>query len=387
MNKLPIRSITFIIVTLLLTACSLFNPAQLISEIEAQLSSPGQPAESIVQADQPISTQIQLSQPSIQVTQNTVELESTLINLYKSANPAVVQIITTQGFGSGFVYDEQGHIVTNQHVIAGQRSAEIAFPSGERYQGVLVGSDVDSDLAVLKIDDLPAGVSPLSLATPNSVQVGQIVVAIGNPFDEQGSMSMGIVSGLGRSLSSQRGTSSMGNYSLSQVIQTDAPINPGNSGGPLLNLSGQVIGVNSAIASTSGSNSGVGFAIPSIAVDRIIPALIQDGKYTYSFMGASFDDEVSLNEMSQYGLSQTQGVYVIQVSEGSPADRAGLIGANRQTGRGGDLIIAIDGQAMNNFSDLNSYLDFNTRPGETIQLTVLRDGKQIQISLILGERP
>jgi serine protease Do len=217
--------------------------------------------------------------------------------------------------------------------------------------------------------------------------VGQLVVAIGSPFGAEGSMSMGIVSGLGRSLRSQRETATGSSYSLPEVIQTDAPINPGNSGGPLLNLGGEVIGVNAAIASTTGTNSGVGFSIPVAAIKRIVPSLVEEGEYVYPYMGASFDSEVSLDELTVYDLSQTQGAYIISVAEGSPANKAGLIGAGPQTGRGGDLIVDIDGRAIGDFSDLNSYLVFYTQVGQTIEITVLRDGERVVLPLTLGVRP
>jgi 2-alkenal reductase len=200
-------------------------------------------------------------------------------------------------------------------------------------------------------------------------------------------MSLGIVSGLGRSLPSQRGNTRSSSYSLPQVIQTDAPINPGNSGGPLLNLRGEVMGVNAAIASTTGTNSGVGFSIPVAAVKQVVPSLIQDGTYVYPYMGVGFDDEVSLDEQSVYGLPQTRGAYVVNVTAGSPADAAGLTPANPNTGRGGDLIVEIDDQEIRDFSDLNSYLVFHTRVGQTIEVTVLRDGERVDLPLTLGARP
>jgi 2-alkenal reductase len=315
-------------------------------------------------------------------------LQESLTHVYEQANPSVVYIIVPSlGSGSGFVYSEDGYIVTNNHVVAGGSDFEMVFSSGQRKTAELVGADIDSDLAVLKVDELPDGVEPLQLADSETLKVGEFVVAIGNPFGEQGSMSLGIISALGRSLTSQRDLGTGSSYSLPQVIQTDAPINPGNSGGPLLNLAGEVIGVNSAIASTTGTNSGVGFSIPVQAVRQIIPSLIADGGYVYPYMGAGFDDEVSLSEQTAYGLSQTLGAYIVSVTPGSPADRAGLIAASNTTGRGGDLIVAIDGQAINNFSDLNSYLVFHTTAGQTIELTVLRNGAEIVLSLTLGNRP
>jgi 2-alkenal reductase len=176
-------------------------------------------------------------------------------------------------------------------------------------------------------------------------------------------------------------------YSLPEVIQTDAPINPGNSGGPLLNLRGEVVGINSAIATLTGTNSGVGFAIPVQAVSQIVPSLIAEGSYTYSFVGASFYEALSLEALETFGLAQTQGAYVIGVAAGGPADAAGLIAADRATGRGGDLVIAVDGQPVVDFSDLNSYLVFHTQPGQTVELTVLRGGSEIVLPLTLTARP
>jgi 2-alkenal reductase len=285
------------------------------------------------------------------------------------------------------VYSDDGYIVTNDHVVAGGNSYEIVFAGGERMRARLVGADADSDLAVLKVDALPEGVAPLPLAGAGQIEVGQLAVAIGNPFGEQGSMSLGIVSGLGRSLPSQRATNVGSTYSLPEVIQTDAPINPGNSGGPLLNLEGEVIGVNAAIASTTGTNSGVGFSIPVAAVRLVVPSLIENGEYAYPYLGASFDSEVSLDDQATYGLPQTQGAYVISVTRGGPADQAGLVGANQQTGRGGDLIVDMDGQVISDFADLNAYLVFRTQVGQRIQITVLRDGERMTLPLTLGERP
>lgn len=316
------------------------------------------------------------------------ELQQSLINLYQQTNPAVVFIIVPPlGSGSGFVFGEDGTIVTNNHVVDGGSSYEVVFFNGERRSAELVGQDVDSDLAVIQVEDLPEEAKPLPLAAAHEIQVGQFVVAIGNPFGEQGSMSLGIVSGLNRSLSSRRGSGAGGSYSLPAVIQTDAPINPGNSGGPLLNLQGEVVGVNSAIASNTGTNSGVGFSIPVVAVARIVPSLIEDGQVDYPYIGAAFDEEISLSEQRSLGLSQARGAYVVSVTAGSPADQAGLIAANSNTGRGGDLVIAIDDQAIDNFSDLNRYLVFETIVGQTIEITVLRAGETVTIPLTLGSRP
>jgi 2-alkenal reductase len=316
------------------------------------------------------------------------DLETALIDLYRRANPAVVYIVVPPiGSGSGFVYNDDGYIVTNNHVVEIGSGYEVVFATGERRSAELIGRDVDSDLAVIRVEQLPVGVRPLPLSSSAELEVGQFVVAIGNPFGEQGSMSLGIISGLDRSLSSQRDTVSGSSYSLPQVIQTDAPINPGNSGGPLLNLDGEVIGVNSAIATTTGTNSGVGFSIPSDALLRIIPGLIENGSYDYPYMGVLFDGEISLSDLDDFGISQTQGAYVISLTDGGPADEAGLIPADPNTGRGGDLIIDIDGVPIIDFSDLNSYLVFHTTAGQVINITVLRGDTEVVVPLRLGARP
>ncbi|UCC53582.1 MAG: PDZ domain-containing protein, partial [Anaerolineaceae bacterium] len=214
-------------------------------------------------------------------------------------------------------------------------------------------------------------------------QVGQFVIAIGNPFGETGSMSIGIVSGLGRTLESQRIAEGGGRYSLPEVIQTDAAINPGNSGGPLLNLEGNVIGVNSAISTRTGTNSGVGFSIPVNAVKQVVPKLISDGKYVYPYMGIRMVS-LDLDLQKQLLLPQTSGVYVTEVTENSPAEDAGLVG---EGGPGGDLIVAVDGISVLTIDDLIAYLVFETQVGQTVELTVLREGEEMVLPLTLGARP
>jgi len=322
-----------------------------------------------------------------------MDLEMAVVNLYQRANPAVVFIVTSQGSlrlgsGSGFVYDGEGHIVTNNHVVAEGDSYEVQFSDGSRRRGELAGRDIDSDLAVLSIDSLPSGVEPLPLADFNALRVGQFVVAIGNPFEEQGSLSFGIISGLGRSIISQRLADNGGYYSLPEVIQTDAPINPGNSGGPLLNLRAEVVGVNSAIRSTTGLNTGVGFAIPVAAVQRIVPSLIENGSYSYPFMGVgSSGGPIDLERQQQLELPQVNGVYVTSVTQDSPADEAGVIAAVNSETPGGDLIVGIDDQPVVEFSDLLSYLIFETEVGQTVDLSIIRNGETITVPLTLSERP
>ncbi|MFW6097271.1 MAG: S1C family serine protease [Chloroflexota bacterium] len=385
------NSVRFLLLTLLATLLVACGAAETVdtdaiaATVAAQLQSDLEQTEA--PTPEPTAETVPVNAPESQPLA-VAGLQDALSNVYEQANPSVVHIIVPPiGTGSGFVYNTDGHIVTNNHVVDGGDTFEVVFSDGERREAELIGADVDSDLAVIQVDSLPDGVQPLPLADAETLDVGQIVVAIGNPFRAEGSMSMGIISALGRSLPSQRMLQSGSTYSLPEVVQTDAPINPGNSGGPLLNLQGEVIGINSTIASTTGANSGVGFAIPVPAVAQIVPSLIENGSYDYSYMGAGFDDEISLAEQETFGLSQTRGTYVLNVTEGSPADEAGLVAANPNTGRGGDLVIAIDGQSVDDFSGLNAYLVFNTEPGQTIELTVLRDGEEMTLPLTLASRP
>jgi 2-alkenal reductase len=327
-----------------------------------------------------------------------LDLEQTLINLYQRINPAVVHIFaldsfgTILGSGSGFVFDGSGHIVTNNHVVADADVLEISFFNGLLEEATVVGTDVDSDLAVVKVDTLPPESQPLPIADSTQLLPGQFVIAIGNPFGEVGSMSIGIVSGLERTLRSQRVTQGGGSYSLPQVIQTDAAINPGNSGGPLLNLNGEVVGVNSAILSLTGTNSGVGYSIPSNAVNRIIPVLISDGRFVYPFIGITMRNIDSLELQTSLDLPQVTGTYITDVVAGTPADQAGLIGGGVNPNTlelipGGDFILGVNNKPIKSSDELISFLTFETQIGETIELTVWREGREVVVPLTLGERP
>lgn len=333
-------------------------------------------------------------QPTPVLTLSNVDLnlEEALINVYATANPSVVHIFVFDsveetplplGSGSGFVFDSEGHIVTNNHVVADGDSFEVVFADGNREPATLIGADVDSDLAVIKVDALPSNAPPMPLSDSQSLRVGQFVIAIGNPFGETGSMSIGIVSGLGRTLESQRIAEGGGRYSLPEVIQTDAAINPGNSGGPLLNLTGEVVGVNSAILTRTGTNSGVGFSIPVNAVKRIVPVLIDEGAYIYPYLGVRMLS-LTLDLQQELELDRIGGAYLTEVSPGSPAADAGLVGV---AGPGGDLVVAINGEPVTSSDDLISYLVFETQVGQTVDLTVLRDGEEITVPVTLGERP
>ncbi|MFV1857880.1 MAG: S1C family serine protease [Anaerolineales bacterium] len=343
------------------------------------------------------------------IPQNVFSPPDNLVDLYNRVNPGVVTIYTFAaslpntiplGQGSGFVIDTEGHIVTNQHVIDGAEEIEVDFPSGFKAWGTLVGTDPDSDLAVLKVDAPPEELFPIPLGDSDEVEVGEFVVAIGNPFGLSGSMTVGVVSAIGRVLQSERAAPGGGSFSAGDLIQTDAAINPGNSGGPLLNLQGQVIGVNRAITtesftvSGSASNSGVGFAVPVNIVRRVVPALIQTGGYDYPYLGITSlgDGSLNLRQLDFLELpSRVIGVYVTCVVNGGPAHRAGIRGAGAcgapDTSAGGDLIIAIDGQSIFTFSDLISYLVTEANVGEVVTLTVLRDGEVVDLPLTLEPRP
>lgn len=356
-----------------------------VATVEARMPEPVDAPEAASPPEIPTVTATQLDPADI-------SLQDALVNVYYRTNPAVVHIFVFDeiedtslplGTGSGFVYDDSGYIVTNNHVVADGERYEVTFASGIRRSAELIGTDVDSDLGVLKIENLPENVKPIPLGDSSNLQVGQFVIAIGNPFGEAGSMSIGVVSGLGRTLESQRIAEGGGRYSLPEVVQTDAAINPGNSGGPLLNLSGEVIGVNSAISTRTGTNSGVGFSIPVNAVKQVVPKLISDGEYVYPYMGIRMLS-LDLDLQEQLALPQTSGAYVTDVTEDSPAEEAGLIGVN---GPGGDLIVAVDGQPVTTSDDLIAYLVFETQVGQTIELTVLRDGEEVNVSLELGARP
>ncbi len=302
-----------------------------------------------------------------------------------------------QGEGSGFVWDNQGYIVTNNHVVDSATKVSVTFADGTTVPATVVGTDPESDLAVIKVDPKAVKLQPITVGDSSQVKVGQFVVAIGSPFGLEGSMTFGIVSGLGRSLPT-RGSSALSSqgasYTIPDIIQTDAPVNPGNSGGVLLDLDGNLVGVPSAITSSGGTSAGVGFAIPSTIVKQVVPELIQNGKFVHPWIGIS--GATLTSEMAQaMSLSQTQrGALVINVTQGSPAEKAGLNGSTKQVQInganaqvGGDVITAIDGQTVNRFEDLVTYLARSGKVGQTVKLTILRDGKSQTVSLTLAARP
>ena len=331
-----------------------------------------------------------------------VQEQDALISLYKSVEPGIVsiQITTEQGSaqGSGWVYDKLGHIVTNYHVVEGATQIEIDFPSGFKVYGQQVGVDLDSDLAVIKVDAPENELFPMKLGDSSHLLVGQTVIAIGNPFGLSGTMTKGIISALGRTLPSDRQSPGGGYFSAGDLIQTDAPINPGNSGGPLFNIDGEVIGVNRAIITDASNatgepvNSGIGFAISINIVKRVVPEIIKDGEYDYPYLGVSSLPDLSIEAIEVLGLNQYTGAYVIGIAAGSPAEKAGLRAGTGKTKyadlfSGGDLIIAMDGNPIKNFDELLSYLINNKGPGDTIIITVMRGDEKLDIPVTLAARP
>ena len=329
--------------------------------------------------------------------------QDALVSLYRSVNPGVVsiQVITNNGaaLGSGFVVDKDGHIVTNYHVVEDATSVEVDFVSGLKVYAEVVGVDLDSDIAVIKVDVPEDELYPLTIGDSNQVSVGQTVVAIGNPYGLSGTMTVGIVSARGRTLDSIRQTTEGNYFSAADLIQTDATINPGNSGGPLLNLNGEVIGINRAIQ-TSGTSvtgdsisTGIGFAVSSNILKQVLPSLIKGETYDYPYLGISFyPASLSLTEAEIFGVSQTSGAYVLAVVEGGPADLGGLKAGDQPTQNqyyygGGDLIVAVDGVEIVQFSDLLNYLMLNKHPGDGIVLTVARGDQLLDLTITLGGRP
>lgn len=317
-----------------------------------------------------------------------------LIDLFEKTEDGVVQISTSSsslfsnGVGSGVVYDKNGHIITNHHVIQGAESINVRFTDGKSYKATMVGTDPSSDLAVIKIDADRDYVT-LPIGDSSDVKVGQKVAAIGNPFGLSGSMSAGIVSQIGRFLPSQDDS----RFSISDIIQTDAAINPGNSGGPLLNMYGEVIGINSAILSRTGDFNGVGLAIPSNIVLKVIPVLINDGEFKHPWIGIT-GQTVDPDLAKILGIDTTQSVLIVSVVHDSPADKAGLKGSSitkmidgLEYVIGGDIIVSIDGKEIRSMNDIIIHLQREKTVGEKMDLGILRDGKPMNIELTLGARP
>lgn len=335
----------------------------------------------------------------------------TLEAVYQKVNPSVVRVFNLahssalpsdfdaipQGEGSGFVWNSEGHIVTNDHVVRGAEQIQVTFADGTTMDAEIVGADPDSDLAVVKVDPQLVTLVPVEQGDINQVRVGQRAIAIGNPFGFAGTMTAGIVSAMGRSIPA------ITQFSIPEAIQTDAAINPGNSGGPLLNERGQVIGVNAQIRSETRSNTGVGFAIPINIVQRVVPSLIETGVYRHAYFGVRGGTYTRAWAEALRLPPNIRGAYVLEAIRGGPAAEAGLRAGTEDTDivleidvrgnavylrRGGDVITAINGQPVTKMDDLLSFIEREGSPGQTVEVTVVRaNGNEEKIPLRLGERP
>lgn len=323
--------------------------------------------------------------------------DQVLINLYDRVSPSVVHIISRQqninpffgrysseGTGSGFFIDTEGHILTNYHVIANASEVDVILANGDSVPASLVGSDRENDLTVLRIDIAPEMIVPLEYGSSSEIRVGQTVVAIGNPFGLDRTLTTGIVSALGRRLQTQQGAL------VGQAIQTDAAINPGNSGGPLLDMRGRVIGINTAINSPTGASVGIGFAVPVDVIKRVVPELIANGRYAHPDIGLQVAELGT--EVTPGSDSVSRGLLIVDVESGGPADQAGLQAAQVSARRGryvfsgGDIIVAINGQPMYSRDDMLIYLEDHFRPGDVITVTIVRNRQTQDVSLTLSAR-
>ena len=339
------------------------------------------------------------------ISQNNIDIS--LRQLFERTQQSVVQISSVNDaplfnesspfrsvtLGSGFVYDREGSIVTNYHVIAGARDPEnidVTFSDGAAYRAKIIGTDQYSDLAVLQIEDQAARqkMMPLPIGNSSQLYVGDQVVAIGNPFGLTGTMTLGIISGLNRLLPVQSNQDAPGSsefsFSTPNIIQTDTAINPGNSGGPLLDMQGVVVGITTAVFSLTGEFAGVGFAIPSNTISKIVPVLIEEGSFEHPWLGVS-GINVTPNIANSIGLQEARGFLVVNVVEGGPAEISGIQGGDKLTR--GDIILAVDNMAVRKIDDLLSYLEASTEVGKTITLTILRHGEIRQLNTTLGARP
>ncbi|MDW0150064.1 MAG: trypsin-like peptidase domain-containing protein [Nitrososphaeraceae archaeon] len=337
---------------------------------------------------------------------NSTELK--IQDLFSQTSKSVVQITVIdplsnaqQALGSGFLYDKDGHIITNNHVVAfneGNNNYLVTFSNGNSYQAKLIGHDPYSDLAVLKLDPIDIVLSPIPLGNSSSLRVGDTVAAIGNPFGLSGSLTVGIVSGLGRLLPSTEGSTSpfsqfAMNFNIPDIIQTDAAINPGNSGGPLLNLKGEVIGINSAIFSNTGVNAGIGFAVPSNTVKKVVQSIISSGKYLHPYLGVVGMD-ITPQLAKIFGLKESKGFLITDITPGSPAAKSGKLqkGTITYNQRGeiidsdGDIIVAIDDKEVRKIDDILTYLEREKEVGDTVTLKILRNDKLENVEIVLAPR-
>ena len=318
--------------------------------------------------------------------------EYSLVDIFEKSEESVVQVNVLRGgsdggMGSGFVYSEEGYIITNQHVVKDAKKVTVTFLDGEAYIGDVIGTDPDLDIAVVKVSPSNTYLQPITIGDSSKLKVGEKIAAIGNPFGLSGSMTSGIVSQIGRLLPQESG------YSIPDVIQTDAAINPGNSGGPLINMKGEVVGINTAIQSVTGEFSGIGFAVPSNTVKKIVPVLIEDGEFKHPWMGISGTDvDPELADFRE--LKSSKGFLIISVIEGSPAEQAGLIGVTetkeidgRELAVDGDIVLSIDGKTVRKISDILIHLQREKSIGDEMVLSVNRNGEILELTMVLEERP
>ena len=318
--------------------------------------------------------------------------EYSLIDIFEKSEASIVQVSVVRGesdggMGSGFVYSDEGYVITNQHVVQDAERVMITFLDGEAYIGNVIGTDRDLDIAVVKVEPTNTYLQPIKIGDSSKLKVGEKIAAIGNPFGLSGSMTSGIVSQMGRLLPQETG------YSIPDVIQTDAAINPGNSGGPLINMKGEVVGINTAIQSATGEFSGIGFAVPANTVKKVVPVLIQDGEFKNPWMGISGTDvDPELAEVR--GLNSSKGFLVVSVIEGSPAETAGLLGVTetketdgREFALDGDIILSIDGETVRKISDILVHLQREKSVGDEMVLSVNRGGEILELTMVLEERP
>ena len=318
-----------------------------------------------------------------------------LVEIFEKSESGVVRVNVQRspdeespsGVGSGFVFDKRGHIITNAHVVDKAQKIAVTFLDGRSYNAEVVGYDIYTDIAVIKVNsDLPL-LHPLTLGDSSNLKVGESIAAIGNPFGLSGSMTAGIVSQIGRLLPSDAG------YSIPDVIQTDAAINPGNSGGPLLNMRGEVVGINTAIQSATGEFTGVGFAVPSQTITKIVPSLISEGEYKHPWIGISGRD-IDPDLAKVLNLKEAVGFLVVTVVPDSPAAKAGLHGSENtvevdgvEYTVGGDIILSVDGVEVRKISDILIHLQRAKAVGNEMVLEILRDGRTTNFTIILDERP
>jgi S1-C subfamily serine protease len=340
---------------------------------------------------------------------STAQGSLSLPDLFTKVQKSVVQVTERDNsnelgarLGSGFVYDKDGHVITNYHVVTpgtnNNNELQVTFLDGNVYPADLVGVDQFADLAVIKVKNIASDkLAPLPLANSSSLRIGESVVAIGNPFGLSGSMTQGIVSGLGRSLPSNENEDNLAvagsSFPIPNIIQTDAAINPGNSGGPLIDTQGRIVGINTAIFSNTGLYSGVGFAIPSNTVSKVATSLIQNGSYHHPYIGIvglSLSPDLS----KQIGLNQTKGFLITSITKGSPGQKSGLKAGSitttiggRDVNEGGDIILKIDNREVTKNDDILSYLESQKQVGDKVHLTILRDNSIKELDLVLGERP